>query len=336
MSAVLIIGELDRHGKLTAASAQLATAGQALAQALGQPLIGGLIGTHTNGTQDTHNRDNPNNATGEFQYGLNALYVVEQAALTYYNTEFYVQAAAALISASGASTVLVAQGAPAREWVPALAARLQAGLIIGCDSVKPEGDHLVVVKPVNGGSVLGTFAVTSALRVLMLNVSQFSGAKRSGSASAQHLNIQFEAEKNVTVLSEDYSTSAGGPRLKEASIVVSGGRGVGGQSNWHHITKTAEALAGAVGCSRPVAESGWLASSHQVGLSGTTVAPDLYLAVGISGAPQHLAGITAAKTVVAINTDEQADIFKRADYGIVDDFAAVLPGFIERVEQLRG
>jgi electron transfer flavoprotein alpha subunit len=126
-----------------------------------------------------------------------------------------------------------------------------------------------------------------------------------------------------------------GPRLKDAKIIVAGGRGVGGKDNWHFIESAAATLGAAVGCSRPVADSGWVPSSHQVGLSGTLVAPDLYVAVGISGAVQHLTGISNAKTVVAINTDREAEIFSRADYGVVGDYKEVLPAFIERIEQLK-
>ena len=117
---------------------------------------------------------------------------------------------------------------------------------------------------------------------------------------------------------------------------MAGGRGVGQRTRWPLIEDTAAVLGAAVGCSRPIAESGWLDSpGYQVGLSGTSVAPDLYLAVGISGAPQHLAGISAARSVVAINSDASADIFKRADIGVVGDLHEVLPAFIEQVRRLK-
>jgi electron transfer flavoprotein alpha subunit len=116
---------------------------------------------------------------------------------------------------------------------------------------------------------------------------------------------------------------------------VAGGRGVGGPENWHYIEEASAALGAAMGCSRPVADSGWVPSSHQVGISGTSVAPDLYIAVGISGAAQHLSGITAARKVVAINNSPDAEIFMRADYGVVGDYREVLPAFVERVKQLR-
>jgi electron transfer flavoprotein alpha subunit len=139
----------------------------------------------------------------------------------------------------------------------------------------------------------------------------------------------------VQVIEEQKLAATAGPRLQDAKIVVSGGRGVGGTQNWHYIEEMSAVLGAAVGCSRPVADSGWVPSTHQVGLSGTAVAPDLYIAVGISGAPQHLAGISAAKMVVAINNSADADIFSRADFGVVDDFREVLPAFVQRVKQLQ-
>ena len=144
-----------------------------------------------------------------------------------------------------------------------------------------------------------------------------------------------QADVQVEVLSEEVQSNQSG-RLKEAKKIVAGGRGIGGPEHWHWIEEAAAVLDASVACSRPVADSGWVPSRHQVGLSGTSVAPDLYIAVGISGAPQHLAGITGAKTVVAINTEAGAEIFKRADWGVVDDYKQVLRGFTERVAQLRG
>jgi electron transfer flavoprotein alpha subunit len=149
------------------------------------------------------------------------------------------------------------------------------------------------------------------------------------------LEVSPPCDKRVWVLSEEGAAASAGLRLKDAKIVISGGRGIGGPDNWHFIEEASAVLGAAVGCSRPVADSGWVPSSHQVGLSGTSVSPELYIAVGISGAAQHLAGITAARKVVAINNSADADIFTRADYGIVGDYREVLPAFVERVKQLR-
>jgi electron transfer flavoprotein alpha subunit len=164
------------------------------------------------------------------------------------------------------------------------------------------------------------------------------GAFDTATAESRPEQIAIEVapptEARVTVLDEE-TVGAAGPRLKDAKIVVCGGRGVGGPENWHLIEDASTVLGAAVGCSRPVADSGWVPSSQQVGISGTSVSPDLYIAVGISGAAQHVAGITTARKVVAINNSADAEIFLRADYGVVGDYREVLPAFVERVRRLR-
>ena len=322
MAGVLVIGVLSEGG-LARATLQVAGAAAPLAQALGEPLIGALIGKDLA------------RAAGEFQCGLAALYLVEGAHYEPYSAEAFMDAAQAVIEASQSTVVLCAQGAPAREWLPRLAARMQAGLVLDCLALAIEGDALIVTKPVNGGGVLAKFAVRGTPRFATVRPSAFQPRAIEGRAESKPLNVAPPDETRVTVLGEESAAGSGGTRLKDAKIVVAGGRGVGGPDNWHYIEEVSAVLGAAVGCSRPVADAGWVASSHQVGLSGTSVAPDLYIAVGISGAAQHLAGITAAKTVVAINNSAEAEIFERADFGVVDDYQDVLRGFVERVKQLR-
>jgi electron transfer flavoprotein alpha subunit len=152
----------------------------------------------------------------------------------------------------------------------------------------------------------------------------------------ERLAVDIPANDRVTLIEEIAAQVGSGPKLSDAKIVVSGGRGLGSPDHWHYIETTANALGGAVGCSRPVADSGWVNSSHQVGLSGNSINAELYIAVGISGAVQHLAGINSAAVVAAINTDAQADIFTRANYGVIGDYKEVLPAFVERVKKLKG
>jgi electron transfer flavoprotein alpha subunit len=198
-----------------------------------------------------------------------------------------------------------------------------------------EDGQLLATKPVNGGSVLAQFEVLGDLRIVTVSAGDFEPLPTGQAVTPSHLEVTALPDAPVQVLSEEVQ-SAEGVRLKDAKKIVAGGRGVGGPQHWHRIEETAAALGASVACSRPVADSGWVPSRHQVGLSGTTVAPELYIAVGISGAPQHLAGITGAKMVVAINTEAGAEIFKRANWGVVDDYEQVLKGFNERVAQLRG
>ena len=144
-----------------------------------------------------------------------------------------------------------------------------------------------------------------------------------------------EAHTSTQVLEEITEQTATGPRLKDSKIVVSGGRGLGGPENWHYIDELAQVLGAAVGATRAVTDAGWVPTSLQVGLTGATIAPDLYITVGISGAVQHIAGISGARNVVAINRDADANIFKYARYGVVGDWKQIVPAFTERLKELR-
>ena len=321
MAGILIFGEATDSG-ISRATLQIATAAADLAEALGEPLSGALIGSQLGRAAD------------EFHCGLASLYLVEGVHYRPYTAEAYVVAAQAVIATAAPSVALFVQGPDTRDWVPQLAARIGTGLVTDCTGFATERGSLIVSKPVNGGGVLAEFIVHGTPRMATVRPGDFQPRVGPASAERIHLAVAPPPER-VTVLAETALQASGGPRLKDAKIVIGGGRGVGGTNNWHLIEDTAAVLGAAIGCSRPIADSGCVPSTHQVGLSGTSIAPDLYVAVGISGAAQHLAGITAAKTVIAINTDASADIFMRADYGVVDDCREVLPAFIERVKQLR-
>jgi electron transfer flavoprotein alpha subunit len=144
------------------------------------------------------------------------------------------------------------------------------------------------------------------------------------------------ASDAIEVLEEVREQATEGPRLKDAKVIVSGGRGLGGPDNWHYIEELAQVLGAATGATRAVTDAGWVAPSLQVGLTGATVAPDLYITVGISGAVQHIAGISGARNVVAINRDGDANIFKYARFGVVGDWKQIVPAFTQRLKELRG
>jgi electron transfer flavoprotein alpha subunit len=321
MAGVLVFGDIA-DGALSSATSRLCSAGEQLAQALGEPLIGALVGSDL-----AH-------AAGDFK-GVASLYLVEGAHYRPYTAEAFVLAAQAVIDACAPAVVLFAHGAETREWVPRLGARLDAGLVMDAAGIAVENGELVATKPVNGGGVTAEFVVRGARRLATVRTSGFEPTTSVQTPERIPLDVAAPVDVRVTVLDETSAGAASGRRLKDAKIIISGGRGIGGPDNWHYIEEAGAVLGAAVGCSRPVADSGWVPSSHQVGLSGTSVSPDLYIAVGISGAAQHLAGISAARKVVAINNNAEADIFSRADYGVVGDYREVLPAFVERVKRLR-
>jgi electron transfer flavoprotein alpha subunit len=322
MPGVLLIGEVTQ-GRLAGSALQLATLGAQLAEAMSEPLIGALVGNDLAVAAD------------EFQCGLVSLYLVEGAQFAPYTADEYRHAVRTLIDTVQPSLVIAAHSAQSRDWMPRVAAGLGAGLVMDCTTLTLEDGQLVATKPVNGGGVIAELLICSALRMATVRAVMFPPRQVAGQPERRSLEVTEKANSAVTVIEEQKLEAAAGPRLQDARIVVSGGRGVGGAQNWHYIEEMSAVLGAAIGCSRPVADSGWVPSSHQVGLSGTAVAPDLYIAVGISGAPQHLAGISAAKVVVAVNNSVDADIFSRADFGVVDDFREVLPAFVQRVKQLQ-
>jgi electron transfer flavoprotein alpha subunit len=322
MPGVLVFGDVVR-GQLTPASSEAAGAGAALARALGAPLHGALVGHDLAA------------AAGEFRRALATLYLVEGAHYREYVARARIAAAEAVIRTCAPSVVLFTHTLATREWVPQLAARLDTGLVLDCTALALEDEDLVAVKPVYGGSVIGEFVIRGAHRLATVRTGAFEPAQPGGAGEVLRLDVPESREDALVLLDETAATSAGGPDLASARIVVAGGRGLGSAENWRFVDEVAHLLGAAVGCSRPVADSGWVPATLQVGLSGTCVAPALYIAVGISGAVQHLAGISAAKTVVAINIDAGADIFTRATYGVVGDYREVLPAFAQRVKELR-
>jgi electron transfer flavoprotein alpha subunit len=323
MAGVLVFGDTV-GGKLAPASLEMVNAGAALAQALNEPLSGALIGDDLAG------------AAAEFNGGFATLHLLEGKHLRPYTARTAIAAARAAIEACQPSVVLFPHTLETREWVPRLAAMLDTGLVMDCTALAGENGDLVVSKPVYGGGVMAQCVVRGAPRLATVRTGVFEAGAGAVTAEVKKIAVAEPAASRVTLIDEAKTEAASGVRLKDAKVIVSGGRGLGGPDNWHFIEETAASIGAAVGCSRPVADSGWVSSAHQVGLSGTSVKPDLYIAVGISGAVQHLAGISNSSTVVAINLDGDADMFTRANYGVVGDYREVLPGFIERAKQLRG
>jgi electron transfer flavoprotein alpha subunit len=322
MAGVLVFGDLA-GSELTPASLEAAGAGAALAAALNEPLCGALIGVDAERISE------------QFRVGFAKLYCASGPHYRPYLAQSYISAAQAIIEACKSTVALFTHTLETREWVPRLAAHLSTGLVLDCTALGIEGAELVATKPVYGGGVVGEFVVRGSSRMASLRAGAFAPATQGTIGEIVRIDVAPPAASRVRFIEESTEAAASGPRLKNAKVIVSGGRGLSNQGNWHYVEEAAFALGAAVGCSRPVADSGWVASSHQVGLSGTCVAPELYIAVGISGAVQHLAGIAAAKTVVAINTDAEAEIFRRANYGVVGDYKDVLPAFTDRVKALK-
>jgi electron transfer flavoprotein alpha subunit len=233
--------------------------------------------------------------------------------------------------------ILLTHAGGGRDLGPSLAHRLDTGIVTDATALRVEGGELVITKPVYGGSAIAEFTISSSPRVVTLRPRAFEPPESPTPRQAQVEALSVpDADDAIEVLEEIREQAAAGPRLKDAKVIVSGGRGLGGPENWKYVEDLAQVLGAAVGATRAVTDAGWVPPSLQVGLTGATVAPDLYITIGISGAVQHIAGISGARNVVAINRDADANIFKYARYGIVGDWKQVVPAFTQRLKELRG
>ncbi|MBI2756821.1 MAG: electron transfer flavoprotein subunit alpha/FixB family protein [Chloroflexi bacterium] len=324
MAGVLIVAEAV-SGALAPSTLELAGEGRRVAEALGEPLIAAIAGTNVRGNEA---------ALGEA--GVEQVYLADHSGPGVPSPEWTAAAVVAAVKQAQPSVVLISHSAAGRMLAPTLAARVQSGVVTDATRLRVEGDRVIVTKPVFGGSVLSEQVVLANPQVVTLRARSFAAAEPQPRNAAQSIALQVpEAAGGLEVLEEIREESTSGPKLKDAKVVVSGGRGLGGAENWHAVEELAAVLGGAVGASRAVTDAGWISPSHQVGLTGATVAPDLYIAIGISGAVQHVAGISGARNVVAINKDAEANIFKYARFGVVGDWKQVVPALTERLKQLR-
>jgi electron transfer flavoprotein alpha subunit len=246
-----------------------------------------------------------------------------------------VAAAATAIEAAGASHVVLGRGADVLELVPRLAARLDGACLMGATEFRRDGDDVLVVATIFGGAARGVFRLSgTGPRILSPAPAMAPAPDREAGrgVDVEALAVPEIADR-VTV--EQPPAAAEGPRLEDANVVVSGGRGLKESDNYQLVRDLADALGGMAGASRAIVDDGWVTAVQQVGLTGKIVTPDLYVAAGVSGASQHMAGCANARVIVAINTDEQAPIFKYAHYGIVDDALEVMPELIRLAREAR-
>jgi len=227
-----------------------------------------------------------------------------------------------------ANTVLLTATVRGRDITPRIAALLDTGFAPDCTAV--DANTMVFTRPICGGKAFSNVKVNGDVVVASLRPNFFNAAGREHTAEASEITSEIAKAQVIEVAAQ----SGERPDVAEASIVISGGRGMGSPDNWHLLEKVADAIPGTgLGASRAIVDSGWRTHSEQVGQTGKTVSPELYIAVGISGAIQHLAGMSSSKVIVAINKDADAPIFKHATYGIVGDALEILPELAAELEK---
>jgi electron transfer flavoprotein alpha subunit len=247
----------------------------------------------------------------------------------------YTQAVVAAVEQTKPAALLFTGSAMGRDLAPRVAARLGVGLATDCTGLAVEGGKLVATRPIYAGKATQKLGFVRSPAMVSLRPKVFAPhAGNGGAAKVTPLLVAYDPGASRARLVDVKATSAGKADLTEAEIIVSGGRGLKGPENFHLVESLATALGGTVGASRAVVDAGWRPHADQVGQTGKTVSPKLYVAVAISGAIQHLAGMSSSRCIVAINKDKDAPIFKVADYGIVGDAFEIVPALTEAVQKL--
>lgn len=322
MAGILAVVE-HRDGALRRISEEVVSAAATLAEKLGgevHALLAGGSGTAS--------------AAGNLgKAGAAKVLVLEHESLKQYNADALSKAIAEQVKKGAYDVVIFGGSSFGKDLAPRVAAKLDVPLATDVTGVDVDGSDVVVTRPVYAGRAIATVAIDATPRILSVRPNVFRPQQRNAAGTVENLSTDGLAEGRVKIREVK---AAGGAKLdvSEAPIVVAGGRGLKGPENWHLLESLRDALGSscALGASRAVVDAGWRPHAEQVGQTGKTVSPQLYFAVGISGAMQHLAGMRSAKTIVAINKDPEAPIFKVADYGIVGDVTEVLPKLVEAIK----
>ncbi len=325
---VMILAEVI-EGKLSGTAGELLGCGRKLADDLGQELSAVLIGSEVSGF-----------AQEVASLGADKVYVVDDPLLKDYQTDSYISVIEKVVKEKAPQIVLMGQTSIGRDLAPRLAFRLDTAAALDCVAldIDPDSKRLLQTKPVFGGNALAIYSSEIDPQIATVRAKVMSAAEPDASKKGEIITIDagLDASAIRTKVLDKVKEEVVGIKLEDALVVVSGGRGIGGPEGFEQIDALAKLLKGAMGCTRPVCDSGWLPDSHQVGLTGKIVTPDFYLAVALSGSSQHMAGCSSAKVIVAINKDAEANIFKEAQYGVVGDWKKIVPAFTEKVKELLG
>ena len=271
-----------------------------------------------------------------FNYGADAVLGADDETLADFRVEAHGPLLAHLVEEREPTAFLAGNSLDGRDLAAWVAAQLDLGLVPDGTDVRVEDGTIVVTRPVYAGKLLSDALVTDGTQVITLRSRAFAQAEETEGAGEAEWVDAVVAEEEIPTKVTGFESAGGQVSLTDARIIASGGRGVGGPEGFEPIRELADVLGGAVGASRATVDAGWIPYDHQVGQTGKTVSPDLYIASGISGAIQHQAGMRTSKVIVAINTDPDAPIFKIAHYGIVGDLFDVVPALTEEFRERLG
>ena len=315
-----------RHGNLRKVALEAVTAARRLADSTGGEVHALLVGEPgVSGKAEQLG-----------QHGADVVMVCEHSAFAQYNPEATAALAADRIKSGGFRGAIFSTSAQGRDLAPRVAAKLGVSLVTDVTGMELKGDTLIVKHPMNIGKIIATVAIAQTPAVIAIRPNTFTPVAAAKAGRVENVQPVGDPAASRVVVKQLIEGSGGKLDLADAPVVVAGGRGLKAAENFKLVEELADAFGNAaVGATRAVTDDGWRPHSDQIGQTGRLVSPDLYIAVGISGAVQHLAGMKTSRTIVAINKDKDAPIFKIADYGIVGDAFEVVPALTAAVREAR-
>ena len=323
---VMVYGEVS-EGKLAVITTELLGCGRRLADDLGQELSVVLVGSEVDDL-----------AQEAITFGADKVYTVTDPLLKDYQPDFYVSILEKVVRQAVLQVLILGQTAVGRDLAPRLAFRLETAVSMDCVelAVNPESKMVLQTRPVYGGNAQAVFTGDSLPQIATVRAKAMQPLERDNSRKGEVVHVETDLDSSVvkTRVLEKVTDEVEGIKLEDAVTIVSGGRGIGSVEGFNQLKELAKVLNGAVGASRPPCDNDWITDSAQVGLTGKIVAPDLYIAVAISGSSQHMSGCSGSKNIVAINRDPEANIFKEARFGVIGDWKRILPVFTEKIKEL--
>ena len=318
--AVIVFAESD-NGVYKKSSFEAVTYGKDLATKLSTECIAVAIGNEGPENLGTYGADKELNVSGDV--------------FTTFNPQVYAKALSEVAQANGGDTIVISQTYTGKSIAPLVAVKNEAALVTGIVDMANTDSGFTVKKTSFSSKAMAHVSINNDKKVLTIIPNSYKINSDGSDVSAEAASVSVTSDAiNTTIVSTNKET--GKIPLTEAELVISAGRGLKGPENWHMVEDLANALGAATACSKPVSDMGWRPHSEHVGQTGITIKPNLYIAAGISGAIQHLAGVGSSKVICVINTDPEAPFFKAADYGIVGDAFEVLPKLLKRVNELKG
>jgi electron transfer flavoprotein alpha subunit len=317
------------NGKLATIVTELLGAGNRLASELGQELSAVLIGSDISGL-----------AQEAIAYGAEKVYIVDDPSLKDYSTEPYLVVMEKIVQQVNPAIILLGQTLSGRDLAPWLAFRLNTGATMDCMAleIEPITKRVLMTRPIYGGNAQAVQVCETDPQIATVRSKAMKPSVKDDTRQGQVINVEAgidSASLKIKVVERKIEATAG-IKLEDARVVVAGGRGIGSANGFQLLEEIARLLNGALGATRPACDAKWISDSQQIGITGKIVSPDLYIAVALSGASQHVSGFSSSKVIVAINKDPEANIFRVAHYGIVADYKTALPAFITKLKEVIG